>query len=397
MRFTKPTLMILSAVLFAAGCSGNEPSQKAEAQKRWADARAAILAGVAQDQYKAHDFVKCRETLNKALAMSPTSAPLHILAGKLEIEQGHLEAAELQLEMARTTAASDPEPYYLSGVVYQRWQKPQTALEFYRQAGQRAPAELAYVLAEGEMLVILDRRGEALTLLQSKVGYFENSSSIRDAVAQLLVQNGKYAEAIKMYRQASVLSEEDNGIRERLAMACYYNKQYRECAVVLTRLTSAEPGSKRADLLELQGECQLEINDPHGSARSFNAATDVDQLSARAWLGLGRAVLQQGDAKRAEVALRRAAGLDASSSQTQLLLGYALMRQENYPDALKSFKTAMKLDPLDTTPICMIGYTLEKMGRTREAARYYGRALQVKPGDDMASELMAQIDLQLAN
>jgi Flp pilus assembly protein TadD len=57
----------------------------------------------------------------------------------------------------------------------------------------------------------------------------------------------------------------------------------------------------------------------------------------------------------------------------------------------------MRLDPSDTTPICMVGYTLEKMGRTREAARYYGKALQIKPDDDMASELMAQIDLQSAN
>ena len=163
------------------------------------------------------------------------------------------------------------------------------------------------------MLVILDRRNEALTLLQSKVGYFENSSSIRDAVAQLLVQSGKYDEAIKMFRQATVLAEDDNGIRERLAMAYYYNKQYRESAVVLTRLTSVEPGSKRADLLELQGDCQLQINDPHGAARSFSAATDDDPLSARGWQGLGRAVLQQGDAHRAELALRRAAGLDANS------------------------------------------------------------------------------------
>ena len=120
MRFTKPTLMILSAALFAAGCSSNEPSQKAEAQKRWGDVRAQVLAGVALDQYKAHDFVKCRETLDKALAMSPKSPQLHILAGKLAIEEGHLESAELQLEMARTGAPSDPEPYYLSGVVYQR-------------------------------------------------------------------------------------------------------------------------------------------------------------------------------------------------------------------------------------------------------------------------------------
>ena len=73
------------------------------------------------------------------------------------------------------------------------------------------------------------------------------------------------------------------------------------------------------------------------------------------------------------------------------------MGQEDYPNALRSFKKAMSLDAIDTTPICMVGYTLEKMGRTREAARYYGMALQIAPGDDMASELMAKIDVQSPN
>jgi Flp pilus assembly protein TadD len=196
---------------------------------------------VAQDQYKAHDFDKCRETLGKALAMSPNNAQLHTLSAKVEIEQGHLEAAERELELARRFAPADPEPYYLSGVIYQRWQKPQAALEFYRQAGQRAPAELAYVLAEGEMLVALERAPEALTLLQSKVTYFENSSTIRDAVGQLLLQRGRYAEAVDMFRQASVLAEEDNSVRERLATAYFYNKQYRQAAEVLTRQTANEP------------------------------------------------------------------------------------------------------------------------------------------------------------
>jgi Flp pilus assembly protein TadD len=378
-------------LLVSAGCQ-NKVSDKELAQKRWNDTRAAILAGVAQDQYKAHDFDKCRDTLNKALAMAPDNPQLHTLAAKLEIEQGHMELAEQELEIARKYSPSDPEAYYLSGVVYQRWQKPQTALEFYRQAGQRAPAELAYVLAQGEMLVALDRAPEALTLLQSKVAYFENSASIRDAVGQLLVQSGRYPEAIDMFRQASILAEKDSSVRERLAMAYFYNKQYRDAAETLTHLTANEPYSKRADLLELLGDSQLHLNDTHGAARSFETATEINPYSAKAWQSLGRAVLQQGDFKRAEFSLRRALGVDSSSSETQLLLGYVQLRQDKFSIALKSFKAASMLDPNDTVSLCMVGYTLEKMGQPRDAMGYYSQALRLKPGDDMASQLMAQID-----
>jgi Flp pilus assembly protein TadD len=389
MRFS---FVIFAVVLAAAvGCQ-NKSDQKAEAQEHWNNTRATILMGVAQDQYKAQDFDKCLETVGKALRMAPNSPQLHALAAKVQIEQGHLELAEKELELARKFGPAEPEPYYLSGVIYQRWQKPQTALEFYRQAGQRAPAELSYVLAEGEMLVALERIPEALTLLQSKVAYFENSGTIRDAVGQLLAQSGRYPEAIRMYRQASVLAEKDDGIRERLAMAYYYNKQYRECAEVLTRLTPTEAFAKRVDLLQLQGECQMRVGDARGAVRSLNAATELNAYSAPLWQLLGRAILDTGDLKRAEYALRRSLGVDASISETHLLMGYVQLRGNKYDAALKSFKTASTLDTSDTTALCMVGYTLSKMGREREAAGYYAQALRVRPGDDMASELMAQID-----
>lgn len=389
MRFS---VLIFALILAAATGCQDKAGQKAEAQERWNNTRATILLGVAQDQYKAQDFDKCRETLVKALRMAPNSPQLHVLVAKVEIEQGHLELAEKELEFARKFGPAEPEPFYLSGVIYQRWQKPQTALDFYHQAGQRAPAELSYLLAEGEMLVALDRAPESLTLLQSKVAYFENSPAIRDAVGQLLVQSGRFADAVRSFRQASILSEKDDGIRERLAMAYYYNKQYRECAEVLTKLTANAAFAKRADLLQLQGECQLNVGDARGAVRSFTAATEINTYSARLWQNLGRAILDTGDYKRAEHPLRRSLGLDSSLSETHLLVGYAQVRQRHFDSALQSFKTAASLDKSDTTALCMVGYTLARMGREREAAACYAQALRIKPGDDMASELMAQID-----
>lgn len=387
------SIVIVALVLAAAasGCGSKTPSQKAEAQERWNNTRATILLGVAQDQYKAQDFDKCRETLTKAFRMAPDSPQLHTLAAKVEIEQGHLELAEKELEVARKFGPTDPEPYYLSGVIYQRWQKPQTALEFYRQAGQRAPAELSYVLAEGEMLVALDRAPEALSLLQSKVAYFENSGAIRDAVGQLLVQAGRYGDAVKMYRQASVLSEKDDGIRERLAMAYFRNKQYRECAEVLTKLTAAEPYSKRADLFEFLGECQTRLGDNRAAARNFATACELNPSSARLWQSQGRAALEAGDLKRADLALRRSLGLEATAD-THLLVGYLHLKQDRLDAALRSFKAASALDKSDATSLCMVGYTLTRLGRGQEAAGYFAQALRVKPGDDMATDMLAQID-----
>jgi tetratricopeptide (TPR) repeat protein len=390
LRFTAILLVPL-----LASCQGAKPPQDKEvAQKHWSEARATVLYSLAQDQYKAHDFDKCKETLAQALKISPEGAPLHTLSAKVAIEQGQLELAEQELELARKFGPRDPEPYYLSGVVYQRWQKPVTALEFYKLASERAPAELSYVLAQSEMLVALNRVPEALALLQDKVAYFENSGAIRDAVGQLLVQSGRYVDAIDMYREAAILSEEGqaDSVRERLAMACFYAKRYRDCAETLNLLLEKDGYSKRADLFAVRGECLMNVDDLHGARRSFETATELNPLSARNWQSLGRAALQVGDYKRAEFALHRSVGIEASIAETHLLMGYVNLKEGKLPDALTAFRRASALDSSDTVSLCMVGYTYEKMGRTDLAMSYYGRAMKLRPGDDMARQLMAQID-----
>lgn len=392
MRVRSLSVLLISLLV---GCQGGKsPQDKEVAQKHWSEARATVLYSLAQDQYKAHDFDKCKETLAQAMKISFEGAPLHTLAAKVAIEQGQLELAEKELELARKFNPRDPEPYYLSGVVYQRWQKPTTALEFYRQAAERAPAELPYILAQSEMLVALDRVPEALALLQGKVAYFENSGAIRDAVGQLLTQTGRYVEAIDVFREAAILSEEGqaDSVRERLAMACFYAKRYRECAETLNPLLDKDAFAKRADLFAMRGECLLNLDDLHGARRSFETATELNPLSARYWQSLGRAALQVRDYKRADFALRRSIGIEAADAETHLLMGYVHLKEGKLPEALAAFRHASDLNSGDTVSLCMVGFTYEKMGRADMAMSYYERAMKLRPGDDMARQLMAEID-----
>jgi Flp pilus assembly protein TadD len=382
-------------VVALSGCQSDkhEPTAKEKATHEWNAARAAVLTGLATDQYKAGNFDKSRQTVNDALKLVPDSATLHILSAKLAIEGGQLELAEQELKLARQFAPNDGEAYYLSGVVYQRWQKPQTAYEFYSQAYSKAPAELAYLMAESEMLVAMDRMPEALQLLQAKVTYFEHSGTIRDAVGQMLMQAGRYSDAVAMLREASILSETELPVRERLALALYADAQYRECADTLARLLQNDAYSKRGDLFSMLGECQLHMNNPRAARSTFETATQLDPYSPRAWQGLGRSALECRDLRRAEMSLTHSIALDRNNSESHLLLGYVRLRQSRVEEALTSFQKASAADPRDTVSLCMIGYAMEKLGRSGEALQYYSRALKLKPGDDMAAQLMAGVNL----
>jgi Flp pilus assembly protein TadD len=352
-----------------------------------------VLLNLAKRQYDNGNFDDCRKTLDDALKLTPESAPVHLMSARLSVEQGKLEPAELELRKVRELDEKNAEADYLSGVIYQRWQKPDAALEFYTKASEKAPAELPYLMARAEMLVALDQRGKALEILQDKLNYFENSAAIRDAVGQLLAQGGKYALAARVLKQASILAPDEPGIKEHLALALYHAKEFRQAADVLEALTKEERYRTRADLLAALGECQLQIERPRDARDNFELAAQLQPGIVTNWLNLGKAGLQLNDVRRAELSLRKAMSLDGQNAEVHLMLGYLRVKQNRLPEALSSFRQASILDPKDPTSLCMAGYVLEKQGKSNEAMALYARALRIKPGDELAQTLMAQVQV----
>ncbi len=259
----------------------------------------------------------------------------------------------------------DAESDYLLGVIYQRWQQPQRALESYQHACDKSPGELAYVMAKAEMLVAMDRRPEALALLQAKVAYFEHSGAIRDEVGLLLVQEGQPSQAIEMFRRASILASDDLTIKEHLARALFEAQRYAESADILCGLVTSEKFNHRPDLLVMLGECQLQSGRPGDAIQDFQSASEMTPDSASVWLGLARANLQLNSTRRAELALRRCVNIDPNNGQAYLLLGYIQFRRSQFDLAREAFARASRLDPGDTVALCMVGLTLDKLGRAR--------------------------------
>ena len=384
------------ALMMAAssGCSSTDKkSQKTQANQNWNRSRAAVMYGLARDQYATGNFDPARKTCDDALRIDPDNGMLRVLSAKLAIEAGNLDLADKELARARKVNPRDAEADYLTGVVNQRWQKPDIALEFYTAASEKEPGELAYLLAKSEMLVFLGRQEEALRTLQARVIYFESSAVIRDAVGQLLVQFKKYEEAAAILRQASILAADDLVIQEHLAFALYFAGKYGEAVEPFKRLLKDDTYIKRADVHLAMGKSLLEIGRLRDARASLETAAQLDESNPAVWLALGRVAMQLGDEKRAELSLRRAAAADPAGSEARLLMGYLRLRQKRPAEALSNFQRASALDPRDTVSLCMVGYALQQLGRTDEAQQYYAKALKIKPGDEMARKLLASVDV----
>jgi tetratricopeptide (TPR) repeat protein len=196
-----------------------------------------------------------------------------------------------------------------------------------------------------------------------------------------------------MFRRASILSPDDQTIREHLAMALFHDKQYAESADLLSGLIAGGKGTHRPDLEMTLGECQLQIGKPDDAAATFQQASEALPESALAWLGLARADLQLNKLHQAENALKQSLAIVETNSQSHLLMGYINLRENHLDDACAAFTRASELDPTDTVSRCMVGLTLNRLGRPHEAEQWYQKALKINPSDDMATQLMANLDV----
>src|SRR6476620_3897547 len=124
-------IILAAIVILAAGCNSTpakkDPTQKEQATKQWNAARATVLAGLSREQFKTGSLDKARLSINDAMKLEPQVASHRVISARIAIEQGQLELADSELKVAREADPKNADADYYSGVVYQRWQKPQEA------------------------------------------------------------------------------------------------------------------------------------------------------------------------------------------------------------------------------------------------------------------------------
>lgn len=387
-------LVAAATVLLVTGCetqpAKKKPGEKNAATAQWKAARAAVMITLAKDQYTAGNFDGSRSTVNEALKLMPDSAEIRILSARIAIENGNLDLAEAELQRAQVADPKMAAADYYYAVVMQRWQRNQKALELYTSASAKNPNEAAYVLAQAELMVSLDKVEDAVNLLKKAVGDFENSAEVRSTLGQVYLRQRKYPDAIETLKQAVMLAANDETIREQLARAYYSARMLPEATECFERLTKSEKLGKRADLFALLGECYLSSDRTRDARGAFESATELQPQNVGYLLSLAKTSLEAGDLRRADIAVRKALALQPADAQANLLLGYVRMEQNKVPEALAAFRRSALSDQTDTMAICMVGVALEKLDRRDEAAREYARALSIKPDDELARRLLNQ-------
>jgi tetratricopeptide (TPR) repeat protein len=405
----------LTAALMA-GCDAIDASHRefVEKQKVIFDRQKLdIVCQVAEQQYKVGDLAKCRESLKPALGASTPYAPIHVLAARVELEGGSLELAASELKTALAIDSSDAEPLYLLGVVYQRWQKYDTACDYYQQACDKKPSEALYVLAVAEMRITLGQLDKARQTLEDKAVYFEQSAAIRVALARIAELQHDTAAAARYYRDASLLLPEDKNLRWTYAQSLYDAGKYSDAARILEdlrrdpptlpkapgSLTKIDPADATTDqeaalsikvsLLKTLGECYVSLQRPMDARDCFEEILRAQPGNVSAYLSLAKTCLMSNDLATTSAAVDKALRYDPANVQAMILQAAVLQKQAKWSESIDTLNKASRVAPRDVTVLCMRGVSQLQLGQRDAAATSFEKALAISPTDAWANELLS--------
>ena len=133
------------------------------------------------------------------------------------------------------------------------------------------------------------------------------------------------------------------------------------------------------DLVALQSEILRETGQLDPAVRLVEAFARANWWHQDAALALGRLYAQQGDAVRAEAALRHASRLDIHDAKALNLLAAMRVGQNRLDEAFSAQRRAVARQPDEPRQYILLSNILEKMGRGDEARAALLRAPAVSP------------------
>ena len=392
-------------VLILVGCENIKTSQREswvkDADVRWLKLRSALIGKIAQGYFDSGDLEQAENHLIESMILDPDNADLHCLSGRIALERGQLERSYHRLCAAINLNEELPEAHYYLGLVLQRWQQYDKAFDRFDRAFQLQADNPNYLLAMAEMYINMDELDAALTLLDSKLIYFEQTTGICEGIGQIYMLQRQFDKAIEYYQKASLLEPDDLAIRKELATACIAAGQINQAVGILKSLIGLADGSKKAEganqinhrtLQFALADCYF-IQERHREAESiYISLTRKNATDVEAWIKLGELAWRSGDLKAAYLAAQRAISVAPKQYEGYLLAGLILEKRGQLEQAAQSFGRAADVAEDESRPLILRGLVLEQMDKVDQAAKAYAGALRRSPQESKIRKLLANLE-----
>lgn len=244
--------------------------------------------------------------------------------------------------------------------------------------------------ALGAVLVELGRYSEAISELNRSLAMKPADSTALMNLAVAEADSGAYAKAIPLFEQLSKFGKShresaslptDVAVAYARALAGIGRKE--EAAGVL--LQALERAPNRADIYDELGSIYAQEQEWVEAERAFTHAIQINPAYGPAHMHIGAAFLVTGKAQEALPELAQAAQLLPHSSQAQLELGEADIALGNDEQAVAALQTALQLNPNSVDAKYQLALALQGVGREKEAVPFFRQVAAARPDDNAAA------------
>jgi tetratricopeptide (TPR) repeat protein len=292
----------LLTALLATGCNlpNAQFEARAQAQKRWNEARAQVKAQLAAEQLAAGNVADASTEVSKALSLNPENTGLIVLRARTALASGDTATALPLLERVSGDETHKAEVAYLLGVIWQQRLRWEDALDCFARAAEADPSESAYFVAVVQALLQLGKPTEALEYLRGNEDRFGWTPAYHAALAECQEQLGRWSEAAAAWRMVAD-SSNDASVIERLATALHHAGRCTEALPLLQERIDAEQQNEPDTLRRMLADCLVEEGRLDAARAQLVKILDQQPRDGEALLLLARVHAQEG---RYELALR---------------------------------------------------------------------------------------------
>ncbi len=374
-----------------AGCSGHGKYTKegiSLAKQRLDTLKAATEYDMAKQAFLAGDLDKAMRKTDSALRLTEENALVHVLRGRIFIERGEIGEALVSLRKAASLDGESVEAQYYLGVVYERINEHEKALEHFNAAASLDEFNPQYPIAAGEMMIDMGRVDEAEAFLRGSASA-EHSAGIQQLLGHIALLREEPGEACTLFKKARLLAPDDGAILEDEASALIAAGRYAEAETNLEHLLRDPDNEGRRDLRHMQAECLISLDRPVEAREVYRGLIEDDGASdAQAWVGLGRTSYTLGDGRTLRRAASRVVSIDPTNPDGYILWAMWHREHGDLSSALEKLDTGLMRVGRDAEMLSVRALVLSELGRRDEALTAARSALELDPGNASSRRLV---------
>jgi tetratricopeptide (TPR) repeat protein len=394
-RVLGTALVALALAGLMPACAGlshgrHTQAQVNAAQKRMAQLKSATEYQMANQAFLAGDLPKALKHANFCIELNPEVPKSHVLKGRVLLEMSRIEESAASLAQAQKLDPKNVDAAYYQGLLAERIDRKDAALESYLRAGELDPANAQYAIAAAEMMISLGRTDEAEAYLTARQVNFDHSAGVKQTLGHIAMLREDPATAARLFGEARLLAPDDHVIIEDLIRAQIATGDFGQAEYHIGRLLSNLDYKERRDLQMMRARCLVQLDRPV-EAREILVELSKNPAAAaevETWVFLGQISVVLRDIPRVRLSASRAIALAPTRPEGYVLKAMHLRSTGNPAGAEAALKTAIGIDPSCENYV-LLGLVQQDLNRPEDARRSFELAVLANPSDATAGRLLA--------